>query len=173
MMDKTRMEGAISMGITKRCMASVYLLKDDHILLLYRQGSRVVNNVWIGSAGGHMEPQEIDAPEFCVLREMREELGLSADDISPPELRYITLRMTNGEIRENHYYFAQLRTDGELASNEGQLRWFHLNELADLPMAYTARYMIDHWLETGRHTECIYGGVADGEKLVFTELFGY
>lgn len=161
------------MVLTKRCMASVYLLKDDQILLLYRQGSRVVNNVWIGSAGGHMEPQEMDAPETCALRELHEELGLTEDDITPPVLRYITLRMTNGEIRENHYYFAHLKTSGELTSNEGQLRWFHLNELADLPMAYTARYMIDHWLEMGRHTECIYGGVADGERVVFTELYEY
>lgn len=161
------------MSITKRSMASVYLWKDNQILLLYRQGSRVVNNVWIGSAGGHMEPQEMDEPETCVLREMQEELGLSANDITVPEFRYITLRMTNGEIRENHYYFAQLKSDRELISNEGQLRWFHWNELNGLPMAYTARCMIDHWLETGRYTDCLYGGIADGEKVVFTELYRY
>lgn len=159
--------------ITLRSMSTIYLMKEDQILLLYRQGSRVVNNVWIGSAGGHLEPEEISTPEACVLREMQEELGLSADDITPPELRYITMRMTNGEIRENHYYFARLKTDRPLTSNEGQLRWFHLDELDGLPMAYTARYMIDHWLTTGRHTSCVYGGVADGEKVVFTELFAY
>jgi len=98
-------------------------------------------------------------------------LDHSADEITTPELRYITMRMTNGEIRENHYYFAQLKTSRELVSNEGQLCWFRLDELDSLPMAYTARYMIDHWLETGRHTECVYGGVADGEKVVFTELY--
>jgi len=159
--------------ITLRNMATIYLMKDDQILLLYRQGSRVVNNVWIGSAGGHLEPDEISSPEACVLREMQEELCLTTDDITPPELRYITMRMTNGEIRENHYYFAQLKTDRELCSNEGPLRWFKLDELDELPMAYTARYMIDHWLTTGRHTSCVYGGVADGEKVVFTELYHY
>jgi len=159
------------MSVTLRNMATIYLLQDDRMLLLYRQGSRVVNNVWIGSAGGHLEPEEISDPEACVLREMQEELGLSADEITTPELRYITMRMTNGEIRENHYYFAQLKTSRELVSNEGQLCWFRLDELDSLPMAYTARYMIDHWLETGRHTECVYGGVADGEKVVFTELY--
>ncbi len=161
------------MSVTLRNMATIYLLQEDRILLLYRQGSRVVNNVWIGSAGGHLEPEEISDPEACVLREMQEELGLSADDITPPVLRYITMRMTGGEIRENHYYFAQLKTDRKLVSNEGQLRRFRLDELDGLPMAYTARYMIDHWLETGRHTECLYGGVADGEKVVFTELYRY
>lgn len=161
------------MAVTLRNMATIYLLRDDQILLLYRRGSRVVNNVWIGSAGGHFEPEEISAPEACVLREMQEELGLSADEITAPELRYITLRMTNGEIRQNHYYFANLKTDRELCSNEGQLRWFRLDELDGLPMAYTARYMIDHWLKTGRYTDRLYGGVADGEKVVFTELYRY
>ena len=161
------------MSVTLRNMATIYLLQDDRMLLLYRQGSRVVNNVWIGSAGGHLEPEEISDPEACVLREMQEELGLSADEITAPELRYITLRMTNGEIRQNHYYFANLKTCRELASNEGTLQWFHMNELDGLPMAYTARYMIDHWLKTGRYTDCMYGGVADGEKVVFTELYAY
>ena len=161
------------MCVTVRRMTTIYLLKDEQILLLYRQGSRVVNNVWIGSAGGHLEPAEIGDPQAGVLREMQEELGLSPDEITPPELRYITLRMTNGEIRENHYYFASLQTSRELTSTEGQLRWFRLDELDGLPMAYTARYMIDHWMKTGRYTDCLYGGVADGEKVVFTELYRY
>lgn len=159
------------MAITVRNMTTIYLLKDEKILLLYRQGSRVVNNVWIGSAGGHLEAHEMNDPESCVLREMQEELSLAPDAITPPQLRYVTMRMTNGEIRQNYYYFARLKADQELTSNEGQLRWFHLDELEGLPMAYTARYMIDHWLKTGCHTDCVYGGVADGEQVVFTELY--
>ena len=163
----------MSSPITLRPMASVYLLRGDEILLLYRQGSKVVNNVWIGSAGGHMEPEEIASPEACVLREMQEELGLSPDEITQPQLRYITQRMTNGEIRQNYYYFAQLKTQRPLISNEGELRWFGLGEVDKLPMAYTARFMLDHWLAVGRSTDLIYSGTADGEKVAFTELYGY
>ena len=43
-----------------RNMTSVYLTYKDRILLLFRQGSRVVNNKWIGSAGGHFEPEELN-----------------------------------------------------------------------------------------------------------------
>ena len=51
-----------------RCMTSVYLSKSNKMLLLYRQGSSVVNNLWIGSAGGHFEKDELNDAGACVLR---------------------------------------------------------------------------------------------------------
>lgn len=89
-----------------RNMTSIYLLKDDKVLLLFRQGGRVVSNVWTGSAGGHFEEFELNDAKACVLREMNEELGLRKDDIQNLSLRYLTLRRTKGEIRQN-YYFSQ------------------------------------------------------------------
>ena len=82
-----------------RHMTSVYLRRDGRLLLLYRTGSRVVNNQWIGTAGGHFEPSELNDPTACVLRELREETGLTAGDIEHLALRYVTLRRKNGEIR--------------------------------------------------------------------------
>lgn len=38
-----------------RNMTSLYLLCGNEMLLLYRRGSKVVNDLWIGSAGGHFE----------------------------------------------------------------------------------------------------------------------
>ena len=43
-----------------RNMTGIYLLKGDKILLLYRQGGKVVNNVWTASAGGHFEKDELN-----------------------------------------------------------------------------------------------------------------
>ena len=40
---------------TLRNMTAIYLLQNDKILLLYREGSKVSNNKWIGAAGGHFE----------------------------------------------------------------------------------------------------------------------
>lgn len=41
-----------------RNMTAIYLFKGGKILLLFRQGGTVVNNVWTGSAGGHFEEYE-------------------------------------------------------------------------------------------------------------------
>ena len=78
-----------------RNMTSLYIFKGDKVLLLYRQGSRVVNDMWIGSAGGHFEPEELNDAKACVLRELNEELELAEKDLVHLELRYVTLRRCN------------------------------------------------------------------------------
>ena len=59
-----------------RNMTAIYLFKGDKVLLLFKQGGRVVSNVWTGSAGGHFEENELNDARACVLRELKEELGL-------------------------------------------------------------------------------------------------
>ena len=80
-----------------RNMTSVYLTGEQGILCLYRVGSRVVSNRYIGSAGGHFEKEELNDPRACVLREMGEELGLTESDVEGLRLRYITHRYMAGE----------------------------------------------------------------------------
>ena len=146
-----------------RNMTAIYLLKDEKVLLLYRKGGKLVNEVWTGSAGGHFEKNELNDAKACVLREMKEELGLNAENIENLSLRYITLRNTNGEIRKNYYFFATLtkETDKELISNEGECKWFSLNEISSLEMPFSAKYVMDHFVKEGRFTNKLYVGVAN------------
>lgn len=166
------LEGENCMDGKLRNMASIYISKGNKMLLLYRQGGRVVNDVWVGSAGGHFEESELNDARACVLREMQEELGITEDEISNLRLRYVTLRRTKGEIRQNYYFFADLK-DGaseEFSSNEGVSRWFSLEELTSLEMPFTSKFVINHYLDVGCKTDMLYGGIADGEKVVFTEM---
>ena len=153
-----------------RNMTSIYLVKDDKILLLYRQGSRVVNNVWTGSAGGHFEEFELNDAKACVLRELNEETGLTENSISELKLKYITLRNTKDEIRQNYYFFAKLNADISISSKEGILKWFSLGEICNLDMPFSAKYVIRHYLAEGMNNEKMYGGVASKNGVVFTEL---
>lgn len=155
-----------------RNMTSIYLLCEDKMLLLYRQGSRVVNDVWIGSAGGHFEENELNDAGACVLRELEEELSITQDMICDMELRYVTLRRRNEEIRQNYYFFAKLPNGNNmhLTSNEGQLKWISLTELKNFEMPFTAQYVINHYLDVGQYNHKMYGGIADGEKVEFVEM---
>ena len=156
-----------------RNMTSLYLVRDEEILCLYRIGSRVANNRYIGSAGGHFEPEELNSPRDCVLREMEEELGIGESDITELTLRYITCRRMDGEIRQNYYFFAQLQEDRELSSTEGILRWVPFEEIPDLYMPVSAKHMILHYLKTGRFNDNLYAGITrkDGTEFVIMEEF--
>lgn len=37
-------------------------------------------------------------------------------------------------------------------------------------MPFTAKFMIEHYLKIGRYDDAMYGGIADGKTVVFTEL---
>ena len=153
-------------------MASIYISKGNKMLLLYRQGSKVVNDVWVGSAGGHFEEFELNDARACVLRELQEELGIAENEIKNLCLRYVTLRRNKEEIRQNYYFFADLKegVDREFSSNEGVSRWFDFSELSSLEMPFTSKYVIQHYLDVGCKTDMIYGGIADGERVVFIEM---
>lgn len=150
-----------------RNMASVYLTGEKGILCLYRIGSRVANHKYIGSAGGHFEPSELNNARACVLREMREELGLSESDVSDLRLRYITCRLKDGEVRQNYYFFGRLIGDRELQSNEGILEWIPCDGFDNLPMPVSAKNMMMHYLEVGRFDEDLYGGITEKNGTAF------
>ena len=153
-----------------RNMTSVYLTGEQGILCLYRIGSRVADRMFIGSAGGHFEPDELNDPQKCVLREMREELGLTEADVTGLRLRYITHRLKNGEIRQNYYFFARLKQLKPLQSTEGELHWIAYEDMPTLEMPVSAKHMMLHYLREGRYTDHIYAGITREEGTEFTVL---
>ncbi len=158
-----------------RNMTSLYITKGEEILLLFRQHGSVVSDTWIGSAGGHFEKNELNDPRACVLRELKEELGISERGIRNLLLRYVTLRRMKGEIRQNYYFFAELDNEAgdHIVSTEGISRWFTLSELSALEMPYTAKFVVEHYLKIGQKTNDMYVGVADGKGVNFTKLPEY
>ena len=154
-----------------RPMTAIYLTCGDRILLLYRIGSRVVGNSYTGAAGGHIEPEEYRDPRTCVLRELQEETGLTEDALDGLALRYITMRNKNGEVRQNYYYFAELKPGVDVHnSTEGRLEWHDMNVLDALPMPVTARHVVNHYLAVGRFDDKLYGGITTEDGSVFTEM---
>lgn len=154
-----------------RNMTAVYIRNHGKMLLLYRIGSRVVEPSWCG-IGGHFEKEELNDPGACALRELYEEIGLREEDLLNFQLRYVTLRLKKGEIRQNYYYFAELRPDVrvELTSGEGTVSWVSEEEMLKLPMPVSAKMMLTHYMETGRFDEVIYSGTTCEDGMVFAPL---
>lgn len=155
-------------------MTSIYLFRDSQMLLLWRVGSRVVAPSWCG-IGGHMEAQELRDAQAAALRELREETGLLPTDLEGLSMRYVTLRLKNGEVRLNYYFFAQLREDVEprIPCNEGMLQWHDEKAVNGLSMPFTAQAVVAHYLQEGRFNHTLYAGVAlaDGVRFLPLEEF--
>ena len=153
-----------------RNMTSLYLVGETGLLCLYRVGSRVANHKYVGCAGGHFEREELNDPKACVLREALEELNLRESELEDLSLRYITHRLTGGEIRQNYYFFARLKEDRTLASTEGTLRWVSWEEIPQLEMPVSAKHMILHYLTTGRFANALYAGITEQGGTNFTAM---
>lgn len=154
-----------------RNMTSIYIISKNKILLLYRVGSRIVKPSWCG-IGGHFEKEELNNPKACALRELFEETGITESDIEDIKLKYITLRMKNNEIRQNYYYFTNLRNEEIDISecNEGRLEWVDIDEVLDRKMPFTAKECLKHYLAIGKDYHKVYAGVATSRGVNFTEL---
>lgn len=153
-----------------RNMTSVYLTGEKGILCLYRIGSRVANNKYIGSAGGHFEKEELNDARRCALREMQEEVGLQQSDVEDLKLRYITLRLKDGEIRQNYFFFGKLAGERELKSTEGILQWIPYDGFDNLNMPVSAKHMILHYLKVGRFDNNLYAGITQENGTSFIAM---
>ena len=76
------------------------------------------------------------------------------------------------KIRENFYFFAELKdtVDENLHSNEGVCKWFSMDEICELEMPLTAKYMMEHYCKVGRFTDKVYVGVTYPDRMEFHEL---
>ncbi|MDF2942875.1 MAG: hypothetical protein K0S01_1733 [Herbinix sp.] len=163
-----------------RNLAAIYLRYHNQILMLKRIGSRIFDNpVWVGTGGGHLEQEELNHPQKCMLREIEEETGIKENDIQGIALKYITLCNIKGEVRQIYYYFAEFKEKPIVTpmSNEGELQWVDIDKLFNLEMPFTASECLKHYFSKGKEGNSFYVAAVtnkDGKPAMnFTELLEY
>ena len=108
-----------------------YLERGDEYLMLHRVKKKndVNHDKWIG-VGGKFE--EGESPEECVLRECREETGLTLT-----EWRYrglVTFVSDEAPTEYMHLFTATGWTGTPIVCDEGELAWIAKKKLRSLPM---------------------------------------
>lgn len=107
-------------------------LENGGSVLLMKRGShkKIAPGYWFG-VGGHMEPEEINHPYWACLREIKEETGITKDEIDELDLKYIVFNREDDEVVINHIFFGKINTNHVVANDEGTLRWIPRNQLLD------------------------------------------
>ena len=107
-----------------------YIVKDGKVLMLHRVKKKndINHDKWIG-IGGKFEPEE--APEECILREAKEETGLT---LTSWRCRGVVTFLQEGGEGEYMYLFTADDFTGELIEcDEGNLQWVSMEFLDALP----------------------------------------
>ena len=107
----------------------VYIEKDDCYLMLHRTKKDVDENKgkWIG-VGGKFE--EGESPEECMLREVKEETGLTVLDYRLCGIVTFTSEVWGSQYM---YLFTASDFEGEILScDEGELKWIPKEEILNL-----------------------------------------
>ena len=107
-----------------------YLEKDDAYLMLHRVSKKndINKDKWIG-IGGHFQVNE--SPEECLLREAKEETGLT---LTSYRFRGIVTFITDGleEAEYMHLYTADGFEGEMIACDEGTLEWVPKSKIPEL-----------------------------------------
>ena len=138
--------------------------------MLYRNKKKDDPNEgkWIG-VGGKFEPGE--TPDACMLREVREETGLT-----PASYHFCgVIHFISDTWEDEDMYLYRAEIDGSAANKtpaceEGELRWIPENQLMDLPM-WEGDRIFHRLLDEGVpffELELVYSG----EKLLSASLDG-
>lgn len=147
-----------------------YIEKDDCYLMMHRISKKhdVNKNKWIG-VGGHFETGE--SPEECLLREVKEETGLT---LTSYRFRGIITFATDTFETEYMCLYTADGFEGELTDcNEGKLAWIPKDEIWNLNLWEGDRIFLRMLLENapffsmklyyeGEHLQEV---VIDGERM--------
>jgi len=107
-----------------------YITRGDDVLMLHRikKENDINKDKWIG-IGGKFEPEE--SPDQCLLREAKEETGLT---LTSWKCRGIVTFLNDCCEGEYMYLFTADSFTGTLKEcDEGNLEWISRNQLSSLP----------------------------------------
>lgn len=113
------------------CTTLCYIEREDSYLMMHRvkKEKDINKDKWVG-VGGHFE--EGESPEECLLREVREETGLTLTSF---RLRGIVTFSTDVYPTEYMFLYTADSYEGELTEcNEGNLEWVKKEAVYDLPI---------------------------------------
>ena len=117
-----------------------YIENNDQYLMLHRtkKPNDINEGKWIG-VGGHVESDE--SPEECLVREVKEETGLT---LTSYKFRGLVTFVNSECESELMCVFTADGYTGELITcNEGELRWVDKTQVPDLPTWEGDRVFLD------------------------------
>lgn len=98
------------------------------------------------------------------MREVEEETGLTTDDLTGLELRYIILRIKETEIRIQYVYFSNSKHIAVRESEEGKLLWVDIGLVNNFNVTATTKHIIEHYSKNENSSDIYVGTMKSVES---------
>ncbi len=147
-------------------MAVAFLInEEEQILFLQKKEKSAFLPGMLVPVGGHIEITEMNEPKVACLRELKEETGLTEENIHHLTLKYIVLRMKGiEEIRMQYVFFGHVpKARPLLESDEGELSWLNQEEIENASVTATTKEIIDHY-RNEQENEHVYVGTMKANR---------
>lgn len=150
--------------IRLRALAVAFIISNEKVLMMERNSNRKLFPGTWAPVGGHLEANEFNDPFDACLREVYEETGLKEADFRTMEFKYIVLRRREDEIRVQYVYFIETDNTKLDVTEEGNLSWVPFNNVLDLNVTATTRYILEHYFNKNKKTDDILVGTVSNEE---------
>ena len=145
-----------------------YLEKDGKYLMLHRTKKKndINKDKWLG-IGGKFE--EGESPEECIIREVKEETGLT---LNTYKLRCIVTYVSKKWETEYMYVFTSNDYTGKLIEcNEGDLQWIEKDKVTELNTWEGDKIFVDEIQNNNKFFTIKFN--YDGDRLIKYDLKEY
>ena len=146
-----------------------YIEKDNKYLMLHRvkKEKDLNKDKWIG-VGGKFEDKE--SPEECIIREVKEETGLTLKNC---KLRCIVTYVSNEWETEYMYVFTSNAFEGDIIDcQEGELEWIDKEKLYELNLWEGDKVFLDR-IKKDDYPFFTAKLEYEGDKLIKKEVYEY
>lgn len=167
---------------TRLLVGAFLIYQNQNKILLMKRGmhKELGPGMWSG-IGGHIEFDDFNNPremnhKKAIYREIKEEAGISQNEILNLDLRYIATQIDRkrNEIQNAYYYFGKVGNEFELPfCDEGVFHWVDINkkDIINLPMSFFVKEIIKHWLDNPDNNNIFLVGInKENNKSTFIEL---
>jgi 8-oxo-dGTP diphosphatase len=136
--------------ITLRMISTALLMNSQNeLLMMKRSPHRTLSPGLWAAVGGHLEPNELNNPRLACEREILEETGIEASDITDLRLQYVLIRLNKNEVRQQFFYTGRTDKNPSVITDEGELHWVARNRVLDRPLPFIFRCLLEHYFQHG------------------------
>lgn len=145
------------MAVGLKVYVTVFLFRNQQVLLLHRAQDRAFAPGFYAGVGGKVHLEELGHLAQAALREVGEETGIVAEDIKDLTLEVVLTQPERGAVVVLAFFSGRTPCDPFAVCEEGSLHWVDVMDIDALPMIANAKEALLQIAKQNQRTGVLFG----------------